>query len=82
MKVKLRKGAIYGQDFAQWQWEDEDSPAFTVKYVLNGHLVCVAPGYGIHEPDQYGNGAIYVKPEHVYPDMSSLGEMSPLGADI
>ena len=77
LRVKLRKGASYGQDFSQWRWEDDESPVFTVKGVLNGCLWCSAPGFGEH--GNYGNGAIFVKAEHTYPVTDELPEIKPVG---
>lgn len=79
MKVKLRKGAMYWQDFMAWQWVDDDSPVFEVKEVLHGGntLRIVAEGYGIHLPDdEYG--VIFVERRHV----SLVDEKKRAGRDV
>lgn len=64
MKVKLRAGVGYFQDFRYGAWEGE-SPVFTVVGLINGKLILEAPGYGII--GDYGDGSIFADAESTYP---------------
>ncbi len=62
-KVRIVDGAIVGQDFSFWKW-DEDNTIFTVDDIFGQpKLRCrlIAEGYGTK--DNYGNGAVYANME-------------------
>lgn len=67
MKVRIKNASSVGQDFSFCKWK-EDGTIFTVKEIRfsTGRVCLTAPGYGDPTPN-YGNGAIYVKPNDLIP---------------
>ena len=59
MKATIKDGAWIGQDMQYHSWHGDT--VFDVLDFDNTRKKCVAPGYGILKPGEYGNGAIYVK---------------------
>jgi hypothetical protein len=62
-KVKLKNGAIVGQDFSWFEWE-EDGTIFDVHKLNEDKAQLRAYGYGVigdKDGKSYGNGALYAK---------------------
>jgi hypothetical protein len=56
-RVRIKEGAVVGQDTRFYDWDKPDG-VFTVKQLIDNRIKLTAPGYG--EPDNYGNGCLYV----------------------
>lgn len=62
-KVRIRNGAIVGQDMGFQKWTYDDT-VFTIDAkITQNKFKLVTIGYGSDCGDNYGNGALYVKRE-------------------
>ena len=75
-KVRIKEGAIVGQDMSCAEWED-DGTIFDVHSFTEDKARLVACGYGVlgDSGKSYGNGALFVKKSDlIFLDNSGEGE--------
>jgi len=62
MKCRIKKGAMVGQEFSQFEWGDDQTVFTASGSITNGRRKCIGNGHGELNPGkQYGSGAVYVK---------------------
>ena len=80
-KVKVKKGAVVGQDFNFFRWEDEDLVFSFDGYISKERVSLKRYGFGYlagtdyqgpHLHDAYGNGGIFVNEKDL---MTADGDM-------